>query len=78
MEHLGISNTVDNTGGFWIAGVATADVSLCVGFSVWYVERPMRKLATNIFDISVLIVGVCLNVYFIITESKYSFFYIRG
>jgi len=33
-------------------------------------ERPLRKLARKMFDLSVLTLGVCLNVLFIITESK--------
>jgi hypothetical protein len=31
-EHLGISNAVDSTGAFRVAGVATADVSSCSSF----------------------------------------------
>jgi len=63
MDHLGISNTVHNTGSFRVAGVATPNVSSYSGFWAWYVKIPLRKLARKIFDISVLIMGVCLNVY---------------
>ena len=32
MAHLGISNTADSTGVFYVAGVATDDVSYYSGF----------------------------------------------
>ena len=62
MDQLGISNTVDRTDAFSVARVATPDVSSCSGFGVCYVRRPLRKLATKIFDLSVNL-DVCLNVF---------------
>ena len=38
----------------------------------------LRKLATKIFDLSVLILGVCLNVYLSLQKISIVFFYIRG
>jgi len=78
MDHIGISNTVGSTGEFSVAGVATPDVSSCWGFWVWYVKRPLRKLATKIFDLSLLILGVCLNVYFSLQWVRIVFFCLRG
>ena len=62
MDHLDISNTADNTGTFSVVGIATTDVFSC-SFFIWLVKRSLRKLATNIFDISVLILDVNLDVY---------------
>ena len=78
MDHLGVSNTVGSTGEFRVAGVTTPDVSSCWGFWVWYVKRPLRKLTTKIFDISLLTFSVSLNVYFSLHSVRIVFFYIRG
>jgi len=39
--------------------VATTDGSSCsvFFFLIWYVKRPLTKLATKIFDLSLLILG---------------------
>jgi hypothetical protein len=37
----------------------------------------MRKLATNVFDISVLIVGVCLNVHSITESISFSIYAVK-
>ena len=73
MDHFGISSAVDSKGAFRVVGVATADVSSCSRFSVLYVKGQLRKLATNIFDLSVLILGVCLNVYLSLQNVSMSF-----
>ena len=78
MYNLAISNTVDRTGPFVVAAVATADVSTCSPFWVWYVRGSLRNLATKIFDLSVLILGVSLYVYLPIQTLRIVFFYIRG
>ena len=78
MGHLGISNTVDSTGVFRVAVVANPDVSSCSGFRVWYVKRPLRKLATKIFDLPVLILSAFLNVYLSLQKVRIVFFSIRG
>jgi hypothetical protein len=58
-------NTVDSPGVVRVAGIATDDVLYFSDFWVWQMERPLRKLATNIFELSVLIVcvrpKVCLS-----------------
>ena len=62
-----------------VAGVATNDVSSCsFFFLVWRVKRPLRKMATKIFDPSVLILGVCLNAYLSSRRVRIAFFYVRG
>jgi hypothetical protein len=52
-------NTVDSTGAFRVAVAAIINMSSCSNFLVWN----MRKLATIIFDYSVLILDLCLNGY---------------
>ena len=73
MDHLGISNIVDRRGAFRVAGVATADVSFCSGLGVWYGKMQLRKVATKIFDLPVLILGVSLNVYLLLQKVRMSF-----
>ena len=68
---LGISNTVDSTGAFVVATVATTDVSTCSGLGVWYVRGLLRNLAIEMFDISVLILDTCLTVYLPIHKLKF-------
>jgi hypothetical protein len=46
MDHHGISNTVDSTGKFMDAGVATADVSSCSGFPAVVGELHLRNLVS--------------------------------
>jgi len=41
-------------------------------------KRPLRKLDRKIFDISVLIMGVGLNVYLSSQKVRIVFFYIGG
>jgi hypothetical protein len=53
-------------------------VPSCSVFTVLYVRRPLRKLATNIFDLSDLILGLCLNVYLSSQKVRAAFFCIRG
>jgi hypothetical protein len=57
--------------------VTTAGVSSCSGFEVWYVKRPLRNLAIKIFDLSVLILGVSLNVYLSLQIVRIVLFYMR-
>jgi hypothetical protein len=47
-------------------------------FLVWCVKRPLRKLAKNIFDPSVLILGLWLNLYLSSQKVRAAFFHIRG
>jgi len=74
MDHICISNTVGNTGALILAGVATADVSYLSVFWFWQVKCPPRKLATTIFELSVLIVGVRLKVYLSLGKVRIVFF----
>ena len=73
MEQLGISNAVDTTGAFRIPRVATPDVSSCSGFRVWYVRRPLRKLATKTFR-PCSYFGRTSQCLFVRTESNYCLF----
>ena len=61
MDHLVISNTVDSKGGLGVAGVATTDMSSCSVFSSLVCKMQLRKLATNIFDCALLILGFYLS-----------------
>jgi hypothetical protein len=74
-----IFHTVDSTGAFRVAGVATTDVPDCTGFFflISYLKSSPRKSATKIFDISVLIldVRVCLSVYLPLQKIKTLVFY---
>jgi hypothetical protein len=53
MDHRDISNGVDSACAFRVAGEATTNVSYC----------SVRKFATKLFYLSVLIFGFCLHVY---------------
>jgi hypothetical protein len=53
-----ISNTSDSVDVFRVLGAATSDASSCSFFSVWYMKRPLRKWAPEIFDLA-LIFGLC-------------------
>jgi hypothetical protein len=75
MDHLDVLNTVDSTGAFRVAGVATTDVSFCsVLFLIWYAKMSMRKLTTKIFDLPLLILDVRLNVYLSSQKLRAVFF----
>ena len=77
MDQLDISNTVDSTGAFMVTGIATTVLPSCSVFFFFYLVpgRSLRKLVTKIFDLSVLILGVCLNVYVSLhTSSTVVFF----
>lgn len=74
MDHLDISNTVDSIGAFRVAGVATTDVSFCSVFLNLEREKAMIKLATKIFDLALLILGVRLNVYLSSQKLRAVFF----
>ena len=78
MDHLDISNTVDSTGAFSVEGAATTDMSACWVFWIWYVKRPLRKLATKIFDLSFHNLGVRFHVHLSSQRARNIFFYIRG
>jgi hypothetical protein len=41
-------------------------------------RRPQRKSAKIFFDVSILILGLRLKVYFLLQTVKIVFFYIRG
>jgi hypothetical protein len=51
MDHRAISNTVDSTGAFRVAGAATGEVPSFAVVLFCYVKRPLRKLATDVFDL---------------------------
>ena len=80
MDHFDISNTVGNTGALMVMGVATTVMPTCSVFFFNLVRgRPLKKLATKIFDLPFLISGVCLNVYLLLHISRtVVFFYIQG
>ena len=69
MDHNNISDSVHSTEAF-VVGVGNPDLPPCSGFWFWCVKRPLRKFVKNIFDLSLVIMCVPLNVYV--------FFYIRG
>jgi len=64
---------VVNTGAFGVAGVGIPDVSYFSRFWVWEMKRPPRKLATKIFEIYALILGVSLKVYLSVQKVRISF-----
>jgi len=78
MDHLDISNTIDSTGAFSVEGAPNTDVSSCWVFWIWYVKRPLRKLTTKIFDLSVRNLGVIFHVHLSSQRIRTIFFYIRG
>ena len=47
-------------------------------FLIWYVKGPLTKLATKIFDLSVLILGAWLHIYLKLQIIKTVSFYIRS
>jgi hypothetical protein len=71
MDHLDVSSTVDSTGAFMVTGVATTVVPF---FQFFFFNllggRPLRKLATKISDLSVLILDICLDVYLSLQTSR--------
>ena len=68
--------TADSTGTFRVAGASTSDVSSCSVFWVCYATRPLRKLATKIFDPFVLILSLCLNIYLSAQTVRTTYFYV--
>ena len=68
MDHPGISYTVDSPDALRVAGVATLTCHLVQ--VIEYVKRPLRKLATKIFDLSLLILGVFLKVYLSLQKGQ--------
>lgn len=66
MDHLG----TDRTGVFRNAGVATPDVSSCSRFISLVCEKTTEKIGYKIFDHSILILDVCLNVYLSLQNVK--------
>jgi hypothetical protein len=78
MDHRDISNTGYNTDAFRVAEAATGDVPSCSGFWDWYVKRVLRKLATKVFDLSALILGLCLDGYLSSQKVRTAFFHICG
>jgi len=79
MDHLGITNTVDSTSAFKVAGVATADLPTSSDFWVWYVKMPLWILATKIFfRLFSPYFRRMPESLFIITVCKHCLFYMRG
>lgn len=75
MDQFDILYTADNTGAFGVVKMATPDVLACsVSFFICLVKRSLRKLTTNIFNLSVLIFGVYLDVYLIFQKVTIVFF----
>jgi len=63
---------------FSVVKVVNIDASSCSVFWVWYMERLLKKLDTKIFDLSHLILGLCLNVYLSSQKERIVFFYVWG
>jgi len=61
-----------------VAGVSNAAVSYLSGICVWDTKIPPKKLATIIFEISALILGVCLKVNLLLQNIRNVSFYMRG
>jgi len=78
MDHLGISNTVDSTGAFRVAGVATFDMSTCLSFFNLVREKNTEKNNYKNFCPFFLILGICLSGYLSLQKVWTVFFYIRG
>jgi hypothetical protein len=74
MAHLDISSTVDSTDAFMVTGAATTVVPSSSVFFNLVRGRPLRKLAKKIFDLSVLILGACLDVCLSLQTSRTAFF----
>jgi len=62
-DHRGISNTVDGTWVFRVAGRAASDVSYSSVSFFFYVKMALRKLATKVVQISIIIFSLCLYAY---------------
>lgn len=54
---------LNSTGAIRVAGVANTNVSSYSVFWVWYVKKSLRKSDTNIFGLSVLMLGLYLKKY---------------
>jgi hypothetical protein len=63
MDHRDISNAVHSVCVFRVAGAATSDVSFCSVFLSLIRENTTEKIGYTFFDLSVLILGLCLYVY---------------
>jgi len=63
MDPVDISSTVDITDAFRVAGEATADMSVTLFrfLSLVLGEGPLRKWTTEIFELSVLILGCIIT-----------------
>jgi len=78
MDHLDISSTVGNTGAFRVEGAAKLLTCYLVHFFlIWYLKLPLRKLATKIFELYILIFGVCICVYLLSEKISTVVFYIQ-
>ena len=63
MNHHNISNTIDNSRVFRVAGAAVSDMSPFSMFIIWYLKRVLSRSAAEVFDLSFDIFGLCINVY---------------